>query len=128
MRFDRTTRSLTSWLAILALLMAALAPAVSQAVGTQRGPSWLEVCTSFGATLLRAQQPGDDAPATPDAQVFEHCAYCSVHAHTLALPPVAGVEALLLPLSHRTPTAFLAAPGTLHAWVSAQPRAPPFLS
>ncbi len=70
----------------------------------------------------------DQAPASGDAHPFEHCPFCSLHANAVAIPvaPLAPVPASALP--HPLPAAFLAAPRTLYAWLSAQSRAPPFLS
>lgn len=129
MRSSRAARSLTSWIAILAILMAALAPSISHALGAPQGASWIEVCSAVGAKWV---QPGDastdTAPAPADAHPFEHCPYCSLHSDALAIPVAPVVVALAPRLSGRPPSAFLAAPRTLFAWLSAQPRAPPVLS
>jgi hypothetical protein len=129
MRFRRTTRVLTSWMAVLAILMAALAPSISHALESKNGPSWVEICTSVGAKWVNAGgDAGDEAPSFPGAHPQEHCPYCSLHVNAIAIPaaPVA-VFPVLLPAGD-FPIAFLAAPRTLHAWVSAQPRAPPRFS
>ena len=123
------SRTLTSWLAILAILMSALAPSISHALGSKFGPSWVEICTPSGAKWVQAGSgTSDEAPASPGGHLLEHCPYCSLHANAIAVPatPVASVP-LLLP-AHDLPIAFLAAPRTLYAWVSAQPRAPPQFS
>lgn len=129
MRFCRATRALTSWIAVLAILMAALAPSISHALGTRNAASWLEVCSAAGAKWVNAGGDTDDkSPVPSGAHPLEHCPYCSLHANAIAIPakPAAAVP-VLLP-AHDLPTAFLAAPRTLHAWVSAQPRAPPSFS
>ncbi len=129
MRCRRVTRVLTSWLAILAILMAAFAPSISHALGSKFGPSWVEVCTPSGAKWVQAGNgAGDEAPALSGGHLLEHCPYCSLHANAIAVPatPVASVPLLLPP--HDLPIAFLAVPRTLYAWVSAQPRAPPQFS
>jgi hypothetical protein len=129
MRLHRATRILTSWIAVLAVLMAALAPSISHALESRNASSWIEVCTSGGAKW--AQPDGasnDEAPAPSDAHPFEHCPYCSLHANAIAI--CAGAVSrfpVLLPASD-LPIAFLPAPRTLCAWVSAQPRAPPLFS
>jgi hypothetical protein len=129
MQRQRASRILTSWLAILALLMAALAPSISHALGSKFGPSWVEVCTPSGAKWVQAGSgAGDEAPATSGAHPLEHCPYCSLHANDIAVPAASVASAPLLLPAHDLPIAFLAAPRTLYAWVSAQPRAPPQFS
>jgi hypothetical protein len=127
MRAFRAQRRFTTWIAVLAILLASLAPSLSHALASATGTNWIEVCTTQGSKWIAAGEDGSErAPAS--AHVLEHCPYCSLHAPGLALPP--ANDATLLPsrLAHEVPLAFLAAPRTLHAWVSAQPRAPPLFS
>jgi hypothetical protein len=129
MPFDRASRALTSWIAVLAILMAMLAPPISHAMGGKNGPSRIEVCSSAGAKWLQPDGSStDQAPASGDVQPFERCPYCSLYANAIATQ--AGAVLLSPATSHSEllPTAFLAAPRTLYAWVSAQPRAPPQFS
>lgn len=129
MRFHRASRVMTSWIAVLAILMAALAPSISHALGAKNGASWIEVCTSVGAKWVQPDGSSkDQAPASGDVHPFEHCPYCSLHANAVAIPAAPVVPALAISSSDLLPTAFLAAPRTLYAWVSAQPRAPPQFS
>ena len=130
MDFDRAARKLTSWVAILAILMGALAPTISHALAPVTGQAWLEVCSTAGIRWVKAEpSDSEQSPAGKSgAHWFDHCPDCSIQADLLALPAGAGGAAVLLPLSFEVPAAFLAAPRTLHAWVSAQPRAPPFFS
>lgn len=129
MRFHRTSRFLTAWIAVLAILMGAFAPSVSHALGSKGEASFIEVCTSLGAKWVEQESSStQQVPPSGDAQVSEHCPYCSIHANTLAVPPAPWALALDPALPELLPTAFLAAPRTLHAWLSAQPRAPPSLS
>lgn len=111
----------------MAILLASLAPALSHALASATGADWIEICTARGSSWI---QPGEDgserAPAS--AHLLEHCPYCSLHVPALGLPPVTVLAHLPLQLSHAVPRAFLSAPRTLHAWVSAQPRAPPSFS
>lgn len=114
-----------SWVAVLAMLFAALAPAVSHALESARGVSWVEICGAQGPKRILIDERGE--PVAPAAlHVAEHCAYCSVHAPDLApLPaPVAvqpGPERRLLPVPPAA-TPLPAEPG----WPDAHPRAPPF--
>lgn len=123
MRRARPARLVTGWIAGLALLLAALAPTLSLAFGHPPGTAWMEICTAQGP----ARVPVGDGGSHPDptgAHPFEHCPFCSFQAHGPALPP-APTGPLQVDGVERQPRAFLAAPHTLHAWASAQPRGPP---
>ena len=124
MRELRAHSRLTSWIAALAILLASLAPSLSHALASATGASWVEICTAQGAKWIQADEDGAE-PAPASANVLEHCPYCSLQAPTLGLPPATGWSQPPLRLAQELPLAFLAAPRTLHAWLSAQPRAPP---
>lgn len=127
MRAVRAHCRLTCWIAALAILLASLAPSLSHALASAANSNWIEVCTTQGAKWVQAGDEGSkQAPAS--AHVLEHCPYCSLHAPALGLPPAGDRVHLPLRLGDEVPLAFLAAPRTLHAWVSAQPRAPPLFS
>jgi Protein of unknown function (DUF2946) len=114
-------------MAVLALLMAALAPSISHALSAGQGDTWTEICTAVGSRWVQADGPSSDpAPASGDVHALEHCPYCSLHANDLAIPAAPAAAAPALAGPDLLPVAFLAAPRTLHAWLSAQPRAPPF--
>ena len=114
---------------MLAILMAALAPWISHALSAKNGASLIEVCTALGAKWVQPDGgSADQAPASGGAHPFEHCPYCSLHANAIAIPAAPVVPVLAISSSDLLPTAFLAAPRTLYAWVSAQPRAPPQFS
>ena len=117
------SRRLATWIAALAVLLAALAPAISHAMGS----SWVEVCTVQGSKWVPVDD-GGDAGQTDPAHALEHCPYCSLQLPALAVPPVTPQLPLVVAPTDEFPLAFLAAPRTLHAWVSAQPRAPPLVS
>ncbi|WP_085316148.1 DUF2946 domain-containing protein [Derxia lacustris] len=125
MKFPAALRRLASWLALLAVLMAALAPTISQALAARdAAPQLVRVCSVDGDKwrpfAIERKQPASHH----GAHAFEHCPFCSLHADAAPLP--AQPVALPLPLaSDEAPAAFLDAPRTLHAWASAQPRAPP---
>ena len=129
MQFNRPLRALTSWIAVLAILMAALAPTISHALGSKASANWIDICSSVGAKWVQPNaEPTGKAPNPAAAHVFDHCPYCSLHANATGLPPTSVTLALPLVFGDEFPIAFLAAPRTLHAWVSAQPRAPPLFS
>lgn len=123
----RRYRRWTSWMASLAILVAALAPALSHALGGWPGAGWVEVCSSQGARWVQADQvPQDSAPA--GLQAGDACLYCSVHAPALGLPSLPAWMPLSSRLSQALPPAARATHVNSPAWLSAQPRAPPHLS
>lgn len=128
MRFARRPlKALLSWMACLAILVSALAPAISHAVQRNAPAGWTEICTLTGAKLVRveADSASKSSPESPAAHALKHCPYCAVHVTALGLPPTSASGLSLLTLSFHVPELFLVAPRTLFAWASAQPRAPP---
>lgn len=127
MRFDRATRTLCTWMAVLAILMTTFAPVISRALGDGAARTWLEVCST--SKTARAQVDAFDKQQRPveggQAHVFEHCPYCALHADVVPVLP--KLPRLSTPLSQAqdVPSAFLHAPTTGHVWLNAQPRAPP---
>ena len=100
---------------MLAMLMAALAPAISQLLQRGSSTAWVAV-----GDLQTKQTPTKGQP-----HLLDHCPYCSLQAHALpAVPALPTVAAAPLP-GFREPAAFLHAPHTAHAWRPAQSRAPP---
>jgi hypothetical protein len=120
-----------AWLALFAMLAMAMLPTLSHALALARGDiAWTEICTPQGMRVVAvSDESGAPAPDPISAAVhLEHCPYCAQSAGTLGMPPApAGV--MPLPVAGaELPALFLQAPHTLHAWRSAQPRAPPALS
>jgi len=128
MFLTRVARQLTLKIALFAMLMAALAPTISHAMRSGGSDVWFEVCTAVGAKWVTAAKANldDTAPGTP--AMLDDCPYCILHGHSAALPnaPVAVLAASALQFA--VPQLFLHATHTLHAWVTAQPRAPPLAS
>lgn len=123
---DRLLQRLCASLALLALLFASAAPTLSHAMAAAGHEGWVQVCTAQGMRWValeadaQAPQPGP-APAAR----LEHCPVCSLAAQSLACPP-ALPRWLPAPTGHvGLPERFEQAPSTAHAWVRAQPRAPP---
>ncbi|MCV2370527.1 DUF2946 domain-containing protein [Roseateles oligotrophus] len=121
------------WLVALSFLLAALMPALSQALAHARGDvvAWSQVCRSSvvspraTASLLAGQA---DQQSSQDSLhgLFANCPYCALHTQDLAPPPAALTGALtLLPLRFAMPERFYSAPHSAHAWAPAQSRAPP---
>jgi hypothetical protein len=121
-------RRTATWIAVLAVLIAALAPAISHALRDQGKVSWVEVCTAQGSMWFKGaiDSKGDSMPGL--GHTLDHCPYCSLHGNVAGVLP-ASLQGLPAPaLAQAVPHAFLAARRTLHAWMSAQPRAPPPVS
>ena len=129
MRSSGRYRRVVSLLAALVLLVGALAPAMSSVLGPQRSHALLEICTVEGTVLVAAPEGfGDPDPAPSAGHGVEHCPFCGSHAPTLHAPSAMAAVLHVPGLAEARPPAFLFAPRTLHAWTSAQPRAPPSFS
>ena len=126
MRFSRFGRKFSSWMAILAVLVGALAPTLSHALRGDAPDGWVEVCTRLGSKWVSvdADHEGSSAPQSAPTAGSEHCVYCSLNLSGAALLPAAQ-EVDLLALHFEVPLLFLAAPRTPFAWQAAQARAPP---
>ncbi len=111
------------------MLIATLAPALSQAFHGSTGSLWIEVCSSVGAGTPVVMDLPDTNPASPSSLLhsLEHCPYCSLQAAASAPPPTPA-SVFLLPLTFEVPLLFLAAPRTLHAWRHALSRGPPSIA
>ncbi|MGI4849647.1 MAG: DUF2946 family protein, partial [Janthinobacterium lividum] len=75
MRFGRFTHRLASWLALCAILMAALAPAISHALNAAHDASHanagmeMEICTMQGMEMPVAAKAETSRAPTPDQEV-----------------------------------------------------------
>jgi hypothetical protein len=127
-------RAVAVWLAIFAVVIASVAPAISHALA--------QPAVSHHAQLSSAADDGADedvcgtevdtadmhagshAPNAPPALHLEHCPFCHLHADALQVPFV-SIPVLPSASKPARPSLFFLAPSLLHAWRSAQPRAPP---
>ncbi len=113
-----------TWLALVGVLALALLPAVSHALAFAGvGGATAEVCTPQGLKRIALDAGEDPAPSANGH--LEHCPFCKLGHDAPPLPPVPPARAQALPPGPWRPPLFLQAPRTLHAWASAQPRAPP---
>lgn len=125
----RGKRTVVAWIACFAVLLASLAPSIAQALQLGGPGAWTEVCTALGNKLVAVDGSQDDsAPSVPAEHLLQHCPYCSLHVTALGMPPMPLSVPAWVPLDFAVPELLLAAPRTLFAWVTAQPRAPPPLS
>ena len=128
MRTLRAHRRFAIWLAAIAVLFGAIAPSISHALGSSRVAAWMEVCSVQGATLRQVDSTDKRESLPTGKHLLEHCPYCSIHLPTLGVPASVWNAPLRMDLRDGFPIAFFATARTLHAWVSAQPRAPPLNS
>jgi Protein of unknown function (DUF2946) len=128
MRLPGRTSKRTSWIAIVVVLAAALAPATTGAFSTLAGtvPGWGEICTAQGR--ISAPASSDQGPPSPAGHYkshIKHCAFCVSHADSLGVPPSTALLVSVAPATHLQPAVLSAAPLPCVAWVPALPRAPP---
>ena len=127
------TRRLAAWIACFAVLLAALAPSISQAIANakqQSGSGWAEICSVAGIRFVQVVEDGttEDGKSAGKAMQMEHFAFCSTHAGSVGLPPTSPV--LPLPVAMGTaifPALYYQSPAPLFIWSTAQSRAPPAL-
>ncbi len=123
---SRFHRKIGCILGLLAILMATLAPTVSQAIAASRGaydPA-SALCSAHTAAAADTRED-DPADAHTLASHWHACGYCSLLAHAPVLPsaPIAfalTVAAITQRVQARFESVALAAP-----FDAAQPRAPP---
>ncbi|MBJ9963753.1 DUF2946 domain-containing protein [Burkholderia seminalis] len=122
---SRRLRKIGSLIGMLAILMTALAPTISQALTTQGRVDALLAgyCTAAPAA------GGHTADSSTSLQAhLQACGYCSLLAHTPALPaPELTFAAHVRVIQHRAATRFESLRRALPL-TAAQPRAPPFTS
>lgn len=119
-------RKFVHWIAALAILLSALAPAVSQALSLAgNGQGFVvEICTTNGTKMTQAI--GDDESSS-SATMGSHCPYCVVQPIYL-LPSISTFE-FVAPLSYTAHAQFAyQAPQIISAWVKLPSRAPPIQS
>lgn len=100
---------LTRWLAVLALLLAALAPTVSRAWVAQQGtsPSWSEICSAAGSPGARPSPVLLGDLAGQAVAGLDDCAYC-----LLMLDRLGATEPAPLPLLAAAPQVWSVPPQT----------------
>ena len=119
----------TAWIAMFAILLAALAPTLARALSAaqQQAQPWVEICTVAGMQIAYQGAPLK-GPGEHDAAAFKHCPLCLTHAGQYAL---AGAACVAWPASTAGigwVPAFFAIPPFRFIRVAAQPRAPPAAS
>src|SRR4051794_3763666 len=123
MSFLRGPRTLTRWIALVAILLVTLAPSVTGWLSASRTQLWGQVCSAASPGQAKATSGSGESPAAPHA--FEHCPYCALHAGLAPAPGPRHAGARMALVFRARPAAFAHAPRGNAAWASAQPRAPP---
>jgi hypothetical protein len=126
------TRRFAAWIACFAILLAALAPSISQAVANAKqesGSGWAEICSVAGIRFVQVDAGAVDEKSAGKAMQMEHCAFCSTHAGSVGLPPASPVLPLLVASGTAIfPALYYQSPAPLFIWSTAQSRAPPALN
>jgi hypothetical protein len=124
------TRCFAAWIACIAMLFAALAPSMSQAMAVMPGGTWTEICGMGGTRFVKVTSAAGDVsdPAPSDVAHVDHCPLCATHADSFALPPTAGCSVPLIDTRETDPFLFFQSPQPLAIWHLAQARAPPLRS
>jgi hypothetical protein len=124
---SRFRRSLTSWIATFAILMAALAPTATQFIGVAHGQmaGWIEVCSDQGTHLVAMRLDPSGSDESGDS-CKDLCPYCFTHAGSFGLALSGSSQA---PFDDGAFPPFLhvqqAAPRSTDVWPGHQTRAPP---
>ena len=116
-------RKLIHWIAALAILVSALAPAVSQALSlASNGQGFVvEICTTNGTKMT--QVIGDEEPA-PTVGMNGQCPYCVIQ--PLYFLPEVHVYEFVAPQSYGAIDArAYQAPALSSSWLTLPTRAPP---
>jgi hypothetical protein len=119
----RQTRECLGWIALVAMLVLAVAPALSWLTGPWQG-SWTssQVCS---ATKPISQGPAGETGSRSGVQHQVCCALCAFGMAAIPAPPGAGVMALVSDRSPRIAPAFTDASKSSREWAHALPRGPP---
>ena len=125
------TRRFAAWIACFAILLAALAPSISQAVANAKqesGSGWAEICSVAGIRFVQVDDGASDGGKSDGkAMQMEHCAFCSTHAGSVGLPPSPVLPLLVASGTAIFPALYYQSPAPLFIWSTAQSRAPPAL-
>ncbi|MBD8529791.1 MULTISPECIES: DUF2946 family protein [unclassified Massilia] len=128
MGLNRKAFLVAAWAALLAILMAVMAPTFSHALAHQAGAGAgvieVDICTASGIAMTHQMQVADDGSAPGHVASFEHCPFCQASAHMLFLPSPPVVLHVSAGAALR-PALFYQSSSPLFAWTVAQPRGPP---
>jgi hypothetical protein len=129
MSWTRRHRKLASWMTLVILVLATLAPGVARALAFAQGaqsPADHQVCSAStdprSALGGLSSRPAVDQPA---GQAHADCPFCLLRGDLSAPPPSTTLTLPAAAAVASVPRLFLQSPRPLFAWSSAQPRGPP---
>ena len=129
MLFSRVHHRCTTWLALLAMVLGALAPTVAQAmVASSDRAAWVEVCSASGMVWVKTDTgevvgtEHDDQTPMSDASL--HCPWCSLQGGVAGLPSADQLTGAL-PRQTDLPPDFYRSVERPGVWAPPQARAPP---
>jgi len=133
MFLTRLHRRFTAWVALVALVLGALAPTVTQArlAGGERG-DWMQICSVSGMVWVQADtgaqseqvSAGSTDDGLPAGKTIQHCAWCTLHGGAAGLPP-APLPVVLSPEPADQPPVLRAVRLAGLGWASPPSRGPP---
>lgn len=131
MRMTRIARVVTAWMACFAIMLVALAPSISHALGAKKASTkeWTEICTSTGVKQVKLTGEGAEpfSPGKHD-QHSEDCPFCRIQGDSLGPPPAGAAGIVAAEPMRSSPSLFYEGPRSLFMWAPAQSRAPPLRS
>ena len=125
---NRLYRKIGSWLGLLAILMATLAPTVSQTLAATRADhSMMEAHCSMPSMQHHA---GDDSQSHSGSGLSDGqaCGYCGLLAHMPVIPAMPATFAVTVRAVQHTVATRFESVRLVEPLTAAQPRAPPVLS
>jgi hypothetical protein len=128
MRLSRQTFVAIVWIALCAMLMAALAPSVSRILASHAPSCHVagDMAPATGHAHHHAGGHGEAGGESHKAVLsLDECGYCTMQADLPMLPPVPPRADLAPALIRFAPPLFYLAPRLLFAWLGARSRAPP---
>lgn len=136
MKISRQKCRAIALFACLAILLNALAPAISHATAVAHDTQvpWLKICSQSNAAIStldlieNSDKQGSNKQNNSRTMNMEDCGYCLSHAGSFGMTPQVSITLLDADLSYSLPYLFYHAPGKLFVWASSNPRAPPTLS
>jgi hypothetical protein len=126
-------RSRIAWIALVAILLSTLAPAVSRTLagataGASSNGAFGEICSvdTSGSAWASQTSPADESsPADHETPSLEHCPYCLPQMGGAALPTAYAWPGFAPDRGAPTAWPAMRVPALAHAWSPIQPRAPP---
>jgi hypothetical protein len=129
--FDLAQLRRTTFIALMAMLVLALAPTVSKIIADERATNnMVEVCTTEGTKWLLASELGQTVSGGhdqgPSSLHGGDCPFCSLQTAKFLTSEAQSFAAT--PVASLLPPLFYQAPKPLFAWAHSRSRAPPSAS